>query len=57
MLGPRLDGEWIVKSGLAPGDHVVVDGVQKLRPGVAVSTEPSGPANVAAEPGSAPNGS
>src|SRR5215475_341200 len=40
-LGARLDGEWIVKSGLAPGDRVVVDGVQKLRPGVAVSTEPS----------------
>ena len=56
-LGARLDGEWIVKSGLAPGDRVVVDGVQKLRPGVAVSTEPSSPANVAAEPGAAPNGS
>jgi len=46
-----------VKSGLAPGDRVVVDGVQKLRPGVAVSTEPSSPANVAAEPGAGPNGS
>ena len=58
QLGARLGGEWIVKSGLAPGDHVVVDGVQKLRAGMLVSTEPSGPAAVAAEPGAAaPNGS
>ena len=57
QLGARLGGEWIVKGGLAPGDRVVVDGVQKLRPGIAVSTEPSSPASVAAEPGAAPNGS
>jgi membrane fusion protein (multidrug efflux system) len=58
-LGARLGGEWIVKSGLAPGDRVVVDGVQKLRPGVAVRAEPSSPADVAAEPpgAAAPNGS
>jgi membrane fusion protein (multidrug efflux system) len=57
-LGARLGGEWIVRSGLAPGDRVVVDGVQKLRPGIAVSTEPGGLHAVAAEPAAAaPNGS
>ena len=58
-LGARLDGEWVVSSGLAPGDRVVVDGVQKLRPGLAVNTEPIRPADVAAEPAAvaAPGGS
>jgi membrane fusion protein (multidrug efflux system) len=28
--------EWVVDSGLAPGDRVVVDGVQKIMPGVPV---------------------
>lgn len=57
-LGARLDGEWIVRSGIAPGDRVVVDGVQKLRPGVAVRTEPGALGDVAAEPSAAaPNGS
>lgn len=57
-LGTRLGGEWVVKGGLAPGDRVVVDGVQKLQPGIVVRTEASGPADVAAEPADAgPNGS
>jgi membrane fusion protein (multidrug efflux system) len=30
--------EWIVDSGLRPGDRVVVDGVQKIIPGVPVRT-------------------
>lgn len=57
-LGARVGGEWIVRSGLAPGDRVVVDGMQKLRPGVAVRAEPGGLHDVAAEPAAAaPNGS
>jgi membrane fusion protein (multidrug efflux system) len=57
-LGPRLGGEWIVRSGLAPGERVVVDGVQKLRPGIAVQAEPGALGAVAAEPEApAPRGS
>jgi membrane fusion protein (multidrug efflux system) len=58
-LGARLGGEWVVRSGLASGDQVIVDGVQKLRPGVAVHAEPTQPADVAAEPAAveAPGGS
>jgi membrane fusion protein (multidrug efflux system) len=32
----RLGSDWVVASGLAAGDRVVVEGVSKLRPGVAV---------------------
>ena len=49
-LGARLAGEWIVRRGIAPGERVVVDGVQKLQPGIAVTTESGGIGDVAAEP-------
>ncbi|MEZ4280548.1 MAG: efflux RND transporter periplasmic adaptor subunit [Myxococcota bacterium] len=49
-LGARLEGEWIVRSGIAAGDRVIVDGVQKLRPGLPVQALPGGPSRVAAEP-------
>jgi membrane fusion protein (multidrug efflux system) len=31
-----VDGEWLVSGGLAAGDRVIVDGLQKVRPGVQV---------------------
>ena len=34
---PAIDGRVPVKKGVAEGDRVVVDGVQKVRPGIAVS--------------------
>lgn len=34
LVGPA----WIVESGLGAGDKVIVDGIQNLRPGVAVET-------------------
>lgn len=49
-LGARLDGEWIVQRGIEAGDRVIVDGVQKLRPGLSVQALPGGPSQVAAEP-------
>ena len=36
QVGPRIDGEWIVESGLEPGERVAVDGLQRMRPGVQV---------------------
>ncbi|MGO4220797.1 efflux RND transporter periplasmic adaptor subunit [Lysobacter sp. TAF61] len=32
--GPRYGGLWVIDKGLNPGDNVVVEGVQKARPGV-----------------------
>jgi membrane fusion protein, multidrug efflux system len=37
--GERIGTLWVVDSGLKAGDRVVVDGVQKVRPGVKVKPE------------------
>lgn len=36
QLGPRLEGEVVVESGLKPGELVVTQGLQKIRPGAKV---------------------
>jgi RND family efflux transporter MFP subunit len=36
-LGDRVGEMWIVKSGLAAGGHIVVDGIQKAPPGTTVA--------------------
>ncbi|MFV0277070.1 MAG: efflux RND transporter periplasmic adaptor subunit [Parahaliea sp.] len=33
-LGERQEGLWVVTAGLLPGDRVVVEGLQKIRPGL-----------------------
>ena len=35
-MGPRIDDEWIVDSGLEPGERVALEGLQRLRPGTKV---------------------
>lgn len=49
-LGSRLGDAWIIRRGLEPGERVVVDGTQKLRPGLAVSAQSLGAGDVAAKP-------
>nr|CAD6427924.1 efflux RND transporter periplasmic adaptor subunit [Rhizobium sp. Q54] len=44
-LGAAVEGERIVESGLTPGDRVVVNGLQRIRPGAVV--EPQTEAEVA----------
>jgi len=39
-VGDRIGSMWIISEGLKPGDHVVADGVQKVRPGMVVSPKP-----------------
>ena len=39
-MGPRIGEDWLVAKGLKVGDHVIVDGVQRLRPGMAVKPSP-----------------
>ena len=36
-----INGEWLITSGLAAGDRVVLDGLQKIKPGVAVKAVPA----------------
>jgi membrane fusion protein, multidrug efflux system len=35
-VGERVDAMWIIEEGLKPGERVVVEGTQKVRPGVVV---------------------
>ena len=39
-----IKDKWLVSDGLAPGDRVIVEGVQKVRPGMTVRTVPYGEA-------------
>ena len=39
-LGTSIGTEWIVDSGLNPGDRVVAEGVQKVRAGMKVNAKP-----------------
>jgi multidrug efflux system membrane fusion protein len=59
-LGPLVEGLRVVRSGLAPGDLVVVSGLQRVRPGVQVDpvTVPmsSDPTDTAAPGGAAAGG-
>ena len=36
-VGEKVDGLWVIEEGLSPNDHVVVEGVQRIRPGMAVT--------------------
>lgn len=38
-LGGSSDGKRVVRSGLKPGDRVIVNGLQRVRPGMAVDPE------------------
>jgi membrane fusion protein (multidrug efflux system) len=46
-VGERIGTEWIVSTGLNPGDSVVAEGTQKVKPGVTVSPKPFAPATAA----------
>ncbi len=36
QIGPAVGGDWTLRSGLSPGDRVIVEGLQKVRPGMKV---------------------
>jgi RND family efflux transporter MFP subunit len=40
QVGQRTDLMWVIQSGLNPGERVVVEGQQNLRPGTTVQTKP-----------------
>jgi membrane fusion protein (multidrug efflux system) len=39
-LDRAIGDQWLVSSGLSPGDHVIAEGMQKARPGMAVKEVP-----------------
>jgi RND family efflux transporter MFP subunit len=47
VVGERIGSEWIVKSGLKPGELVVAEGLQKAPPDSVVVPKPYAPAAVA----------
>jgi membrane fusion protein (multidrug efflux system) len=40
QVGDRVGTQWIVSDGLKLGDRVIVEGVQKVRPGMRVNPKP-----------------
>jgi multidrug efflux system membrane fusion protein len=44
-LGPLVDGLRVVRSGLTAGESVVIDGLQRIRPGAKVTPVPEAPAS------------
>ena len=48
--------DWVITSGLAAGDRVIVDGVQKMMPGAPVNPVPWSPPGQPGKPGAAPAG-
>jgi len=53
-MGQQQGNDWVVEEGLAPGDVVVVDGTQKLKPGTPVHAEPIRETPARAAPSGAP---
>jgi len=48
-VGDRIGSDWIITGGLKPGDRVVAEGAQKLRPGSQVNPKPYVVQSVTAE--------
>jgi membrane fusion protein (multidrug efflux system) len=46
-LGQMIGDKWLVTSGLQPGDKVIVEGLQKVRPGAPIKAVPAGSAPAA----------
>jgi membrane fusion protein (multidrug efflux system) len=54
VVGEWSGDEWIVEKGLASGDRVVVDGVQRVQPGMTVAPVAAAPAAKATSASGAP---
>ncbi len=40
VAGPRQGSRWVIEKGLQPGERVVVEGIQRARPGIQVNPIP-----------------
>lgn len=41
QAGEKIDRRWIIRSGLKAGDRVIVEGLQKVLPGIKVNAKPA----------------
>ena len=48
VVGDRIGSDWLIAEGLKPGEKVVAEGTQKVKPGMMVETKPFVPAAPAA---------
>jgi membrane fusion protein (multidrug efflux system) len=39
-VGDRVGNEWVIPDGLKPGEKVIAEGIQKVRPGAQVNPKP-----------------
>ena len=39
-VGDRVGTQWVIETGLKPGDRVVAEGIQKVRPGAIINPKP-----------------
>ena len=44
-VGERIGSDWLITAGIKPGEQVVAEGTQKVRPGSAVNPKPFAPAS------------
>jgi multidrug efflux system membrane fusion protein len=49
-LGPEVDAERVVRSGLQAGDRVIVEGIQRVRPGDKVNAQEMAPSPASSSP-------
>jgi multidrug efflux pump subunit AcrA (membrane-fusion protein) len=42
-VGERIGSDWIISQGLQPGEQVIAEGTQKVRPGMTVNPKPFAP--------------
>jgi membrane fusion protein (multidrug efflux system) len=40
QVGPRVGTDWVITSGLKPGEKVIVEGIQKVKAGTQVAAKP-----------------
>jgi membrane fusion protein (multidrug efflux system) len=52
--GERIGNLWIIDSGAKPGEQVIVEGIQRVRPGVKVSAKPEKTEQAASTPQNGP---
>jgi membrane fusion protein (multidrug efflux system) len=52
-VGPTYGSLWVIEKGLAPGETIVVEGLQSIRSGVKVIAKPAPTATPATSPGTA----
>jgi membrane fusion protein (multidrug efflux system) len=50
-VAERIGSDWVVEEGLKPGETVVAEGTQKVKPGMTVTPKPYIPQKEAAQPG------